>query len=216
MSDRSWPFCFLALPLLLASGCAELPLSDFGEAFAAAICEREARCCTPEERLSPTETECRADLRAQTEALEAMIVESVGAGRLRYDRGLAHDCFVAERARGCTDASTPAACDAMLAGLVPEGAACAHDHECAASCRPDANGDLVCQALGSAGEPCLADDHCAAHHYCEFFSTCTPTLPLGDPCDITSVCDDGLYCDLTATSPTCIAAPPACTGSLGT
>jgi hypothetical protein len=229
---------FLLVPaavfgLAFAPGCSgevdrqgSLDEQSFAEKFAAESCEAAAPCCDPAGY--PRSTTCASDLR---DSLTEYIAELDGL-QVRYDGQAAADCVAAAAAFASSCEATAEegemeACNRVFVGLVPEGAACERDVECAGDgdcnqdtgsgrcvieggrhlnqgepCNGSCDGNACSISVGgSAGSPVVqGEGYCYRSDglYCSEGRVCELLGGSGAGCTSSEGCVDGTYCDFLA------------------
>lgn len=182
----------MALVLATAS-CAKDP-EDFCQSWVEETCKAITGCCAS--GLKYDLEDCRISLSKSCE--NATQVEQVHAGSVIFHSGAASDCFgTISTCADITAASVKAstlegitACNNMLTGFRPLGAACSANSDCEASgefayCFDPGSGSGVCVKV-------IVDDQACS------FAFATNELHM---------CSDGKYCDLSSFTPSSSAPP---------
>lgn len=187
-------FGWVGMALLLATGsCAKDP-ENFCEGWVEDTCQAIAGCCATGAKYDLEN--CRISLSNNCQSVTK--VERVHAGEVIFNSGAASDCFGTIETCADLEASSSKApdfeqtkaCNNMLTGFRPLGAACDDDSDCErsgefASCYGSANGSGVCVKV-------IVDEA-----VCSFAFESNELL----------VCPDGKFCDLSAFKPS-PSAPP--------
>lgn len=230
MLRQSLLFAVLGLGgVLVSSGCsgsttddggaASVPKDQFISRFVDAVCDSVGPCCQ-NAGFTYDAAGCKALGNAELSKDFALDRPNV-----KYDAAAGGKCIEAVRkaVQSCStiDIVGGPECSGVLAGTLPEGAACEASIECAApagahahydSPGPDPQGVCVVEARGKTGDPCGAT--CTEHDsgsdcfgsssssgtaicytndglYCD--QTCKPLIAVGQPCEAEG-CVDGAYC----------------------
>lgn len=203
---------FTALALACA-GCGvsttattTIPIEDLGTEYATTTCGLVTDCYGEVVRNLflglASEDACVAQFtQGYTDGALPLYQQAIARGTLRYDGANAQACVDALQANGCgfTTSRTPAACDALLVGLVAAGGACSINEECAgdAYCSNATTCPGTCQPRASAGGACASDEACETGLRCSTTSgTCVAPALEGAPCQGTTGtdCTGGTIC----------------------
>jgi Dickkopf N-terminal cysteine-rich region len=223
-----------ALGLVSVSGCGggdndgtastPIPIAEIDAKFTHSVCAKVFSCCDMAERtkffeaFNPVPTtveECENQFGVLVKFAFDSWRSSVSAGRASYDENKAGQCIATVDNTACSDfdSSGGEVCEAMFAGTVAAGQACAGDFECVQGnyCQglgaPGSQG--MCAALPGANEAC-PDGQCADGTYCKS-GTCAALEANGQGCEEPENCQSG-YCDASASPAVCAEAPATCDG----
>lgn len=126
--------------------------------------------------------------------------DAFAAGTIRASQDAIARCRAALDANTCTPATraawraATAACDQLIAGVQPAGAACSIDEECAAGfCARTADACGTCRAKQPVGAACDASVECASQ-ICGAGTCQTGGLAIGAACAVDAQCASGLAC----------------------
>lgn len=184
-----------------------ISIDTFPRAFLAALCGHIFKCCDRDiaEFFGTTPQECVATLRPEFSSDFATVQNSVDAARTAFSAEKAAACVDALAESRCDAASTGAAgwetlCDKVFVGLLPSGARCEEEIECAdGACVASASSAVTtCQKPPAGGERCVAS--CAPGFTCDPFSSrCVVLGKTGDECEFdfdcaSDFCDEG-FCE---------------------
>lgn len=178
---------FAALALLGTAGCDSAPES-FCSGWVSDTCDAIAGCCKGGAKYD--RGLCVVELSSYCE--EATRVEDVHAGGIVFDSGAASDCFPS--VDSCEDVGTAndptfeqsLACNRMISGFRPVGAACQDDDQCVVA------GEYGACYQGGGG---LGGGICAEVEIAE--GSCGFDVET----NILTVCGDQQYCDVSAWVP---------------
>ncbi|MBW2701611.1 MAG: hypothetical protein JRF33_12415 [Deltaproteobacteria bacterium] len=203
---------FLPLLMALASvhlacqthtggGGEKLALDDFADGMKGAYCDHIEKCGL-EWFWKSEEDMCCEDLFWQSTDAFEILVESVQAGRLRYDGESAHECLSSFLSAECyfsADTYQNLMCDRAFTGEVDEGGTCYQNVECGEGFRC-VGCPGICQPFKELGEPCDSQSECnqAVADCLEGgldTRVCTELGDEGDICDYRWDCKEGLTCD---------------------
>ena len=141
-----------------------------------------------------------AFMSSMTETNAIRIQASVDAGRMTYDESALSGCRSAIGAATCSDleAGEPAACKAVLAGVVAVGDPCLRSEECASGwCKDGGTCPFLCAAKKADGEVCSSDGECTSDACNTTTHLCVANAPgaAGESCGWGDAeCQAGLYC----------------------
>lgn len=194
-----------------------IPLEDFPNVYADALCDNLASCCT-QSGYTYDANECKATVKGFVGLFGGL----VDKGTVKYDASAAGACMsqVPAYAKGCLQGSlASAACDSVFVGTVPEGGACTQSSECVEPPGGGADcdqGKCVPEKRGVAGDACGwtcteqgsstscsgtsgdSNTRCFTNDglYCESTSnTCKQRIAIGGSgCDWEESCVDGAFC----------------------
>lgn len=187
----------------------ELPFEQFGDAYRDAQCERAVAC-----RLMPDADTCKATLRADRWAAEA--VAAVSFGDLTYDPKAGQSCVDTLAAFTCESFElipdgVRDVCDPVFGNRRGEGEACKSTAQCegvSSTCEGACGGGCcegLCKgaaALGQEGDECGEElPECGDELRCQFddvemLNLCKPLAGPNEPCS-EGQCIDGYACDAT-------------------
>jgi hypothetical protein len=183
----------------------EIPVEDLGAHYATTTCGAVTDCYGDTVRALflglATETDCVTQFtNGYQDGALPLYQQAIAAGTLRYDAANAQACIDALEALGCgfTTSRTPAACDALLVGLVANGGACSINEECAgdAYCANATTCPGTCQPRVGAGAACPDDEACTTGLRCGSAHTCVAPALEGAPCQGSTGtdCAGGVIC----------------------
>ena len=226
MSRRT--FGMLVPMLLCAWGCDDgsgLPTadSDWCPQYAAAVCQHRLSCCGSTLGLSlqlssfgissqaPLE-QCTYLVQASCEFTSDMSLASVTAGRMQFDGAAREACLRSIAYASCqSGTSTDDPCGRVFIGVVPLGAECANDDECAGEafcditpgtspgrCRSKGGEGAMCPLPTSSSSSdtgqCLAPLRCVGGPILTRFCVATGTAGAGASCGSDVNCVAGYHC----------------------
>lgn len=187
-------------------------LLNFAMSISAEVCTKIFECCTPQERIdrlgmtSESVEQCADQSGFLGFAFGyGQFDDSIKAGRIAVDIGMADLCLRAIRDTACGNFSALTSvdrfvpgCRAVFAPLVDQGGDCTLDQECISGVclTNEAAGTSTCQPLPTDGQACPAY-RCAEGLYCDSFlfgePTCMPQRGAGESCGDASQCESE-YC----------------------
>lgn len=187
-------------------------LLNFAMAISGEVCAKMFECCSSDERINKLgmSSESVEQCADQSGFLGfafgyGQFDDSIKAGRIAVDIGMADLCLGAIRETSCGNFSALTSvdrfvpgCRAVFAPLVEQGGSCTLDQECiSGACLSDeAAGKSTCEPLPTDGKPC-PDYRCADGLYCDSFlvgvPTCLPQRAPGESCGDPSECESE-YC----------------------
>lgn len=190
--------------IALAAGCDsnsnEVPLSQFGQRSADAVCDKVYQCCTLSDaeltahmRYSGGRAACGSKNRDSMGFWAAVIGQEQDKGRLAYDPKLAHRCLEAFAATTCDGHKRNVViegCDTFITPKTPAGSPCQASESCIGGSCVDAgeNKEGVCQAFATENTSC-AERSCAKGLRCDATSKlCVPQRPNGEACQTNAEC----------------------------
>ncbi len=182
--------------------------------IAKVACHNLYRCCSEGEiedflNVSEprTEPQCQEDVKRLCERGVARLDASISAQRVRFDSDTMNNCLEAlvapDDACATVETTLPWAEECMNSawvGLVADGGQCFGNFECGSRdsfCAPN----QTCTAKPTNGQACGVAG-CATGNFCQA-GTCRPQSGAGQPCTSELQCQDPLFCDFTAVTPTC-------------
>jgi hypothetical protein len=213
---------FVSLLLATCGGGGEksIPISQYGDRLLDALCASSVRC----EEL-PDDAICRA----VTVVDVAQIVADVGSGKTIYDGAAAAACLDVIAATDCNTSDaitiTPEPCRKAFQGTLAAAATCYTNTECVSlsctlptTCTEGACCAGQCDAVPvqvAAGGDCSDPQSlCVSSAVCRpgangVALTCQPRVGVGQPCEDTTDCAAGLFCQvpITANVGSCVRYP---------
>ncbi len=166
-----------------------------------------------------SETDCRADVGRRCKRAMANEAHSFEQKRVTFDSRVMNNCLESLTAPDGTCATIEAklpwaeACASNAwVGAVADGAECEHGYECA-SIDSFCSGSKKCVAKPGNGQPC--GPGCKSGLFCNG-ATCEPLVGAGQSCTSSAQCTTGLFCDVSALQPSCVAlrnSGETCTGN---
>lgn len=193
-----------------SSGGAPLPLDQFAERAAAAVCNTIAPCCGAQ-GIQYDDAACKAGWKG---FYDEWMIEPVKAGLVKYDENAAGGCMAWMETRSCTaPTDSPEACAQAFQGTKNAGEACTTEMECIsppggfASCGSGPGGTAgtcVQEPRGKVGDVCggTCTDHGDGSISCSVAGTEPPGTSVAN-----CFTNDGLYCDGTCKALAVIGAP---------
>jgi len=203
--------------------------ASFSHVFSQLYCRRVFSCCLPAERPTGMDDEPTCELKEEDVAL-AIGMDLITRERSRYDHDAATTCL-----RNLTNARCGAlfsrdvgrfvACQDILKGLLPNGASCDADIECAggrcggSGCEITpaprcANGEyfdgVMCEARHETGAACSSPTECLTSLTC-LGDHCGAPLADGEPCSTPRDCIG--TCTIVAGQSPAFCRPAVCSGS---
>ncbi|NMB74060.1 MAG: hypothetical protein GYA21_02890 [Myxococcales bacterium] len=187
-----------------------IPLQNSCSEYQKAICDLLERCELSIMFEMENHARCQDALGMCDEGFQRM-VDSVNAGRIRYDGTQARTCLDQIKALSCLDISEVfdnelEACQSVFTGLVTADADCYFSDECAAGLYCDESTSQCpgkCRAYAGSGASCVDSECDPAQAECNG-SVCVPLAGPGQPCDNVS-CAEGLNCDSSTSPARCVA-----------
>lgn len=189
---------FLGTALLISASCGgstegatagPIPIADLPSAYASAVCDTIAPCCSS---LSITfdPSTCRSAIISTVQAS----INQVNPANYTYDANAAGACLVSVRTAlaSCQSPGHPGVCDAAFQGHLAEGATCTSSIECAAPIDGTAScsgGVCVVRRRGKVGDPCFWSCHEEGT-----ITSCSGTGVNELPGQSRCFDNDGLYC----------------------
>jgi hypothetical protein len=138
-------------------------------------------------------------------------VASAKAGKAHYDGAAARACLDATKNKDCAATSTPAVCDQVFTGTVPNGARCINDVVCVPGsfCARPTSDTAPCDGTCTPADTlCNKDSQCTGGRVCDWsMSTVTSMGTCANPvapgaaeqsCGTNNGCAPGLYCSSTS------------------
>jgi hypothetical protein len=197
---------FVMVPALMALACggdSGVPLDQFPDQYAQAMCAQNFACCTAADIMSRTMQDCVDTGSSNLFFLAVAISDAQSGGRASYDGKQMSACIGALKKMSCADwpdsqgANQPPACRAAVTARVADGGACLNDFECTAGrCRgadqsttPITYG--MCTAGVAVGGSCANGETCAAGAYCEgtgASASCAAVKRAGEACTQRAQC----------------------------
>jgi Dickkopf-like protein len=154
-----------------------------------------------------TEDECKADVERLCTPSLAQRNFSLKNNRVRFDAKAMNACLSAIEAPDGTCATlsailpwTAACMNSAWTGITADGATCNFTYECGTDSTCAAG---VCTPKPASGQPCGTG--CASGLFCNNVGKCASQVGAGQTCTSDPQCMKGLFCDFSATSPTCTA-----------
>lgn len=220
---------FLGAALLISASCGgstegstagPIPVADLPSAYASAVCDVIAPCCSGL-GVSIDPSTCRSTVISTVQAS----INEANPANYKYDANAAEACLASTRSAlaSCQSPGNPGTCDAAFQGKLAKGAVCTSSIECAspsdgtASC---SGGVCVVKRRGKVGDPCYWSCHeegtstfCSGTGinelqgqsrcfdndglYCSDTGTCTQQKQNGVACSDDQECTSG-RCDFTS------------------
>jgi len=193
-------------------------IDDFQSKLADAFCKNAVEC-----QQAPDLTSCKAAIQVKSRLFETLVAK-VKSKVIAYDADKAGECIDSITTASCAftgfrgEASNP--CQETFAGTVAANGACTIDFECASQgicvqTDPNCDSDLMCcPGTCRAATPTVPLGGDCTNANCDYTGYCSSatnkcTAPLttaGASCDEFDACANPMYCDLFATTPTCVTA----------
>jgi hypothetical protein len=216
---------------LLALGCGSssgsngggggVPVEQFPQKYAEAICGQNFKCCDASELAGKTMSGCVSSNQSGLTLFVSIINDSVAKGRSGYSAQQMGACIASLKALSCDDfkkqtGENQAACMAAITPKVALGGACQGDFECIGGVCPDGDpgtlsgmpmdGTCVTAPVEAAiGQSC-ANGPCASGYCDPADSTCKALKGAGESCDPNSLAGEcANTCDMNTSKCTCYA-----------
>jgi len=192
--------------VVLAMGCgggSGVPIDQFGQSYANAICAQNFKCCSSADLMGKTMSDCVNTNGLVFGAAVSTLQTAQSQGRVTYDAAKAGTCISGIRAMSCadwqkglTEANSPPSCSAVFVAKVAASGMCTSDQECTsgqycagldASKDPPTPG--TCAATVAMGGSCANGETCATDLYCgSTTQTCQPKKAAGTACSTDNEC----------------------------
>lgn len=134
-------------------------------------------------------------------------VATAKAGKAHYDGAAARACLDAIQNGACTDTTTPATCDQVFTGTVPDGGRCINDVACVPGsfCARPTSDTAPCDGICTAGGTmCNRNSGCSGGKVCDTTmgtamssGSCVTPVAAGaarEACGTNNSCASGLFC----------------------
>lgn len=212
---------FVCVTVVAMTACGGVGIDDFQEKLGEAFCKNAVEC-----QNAPDLASCQAALQLHSRFFETLVAKAK-AKVITYDSDLASQCIDNFATAGCafsgfhSDPEDP--CADMFVGTVATGGACTISLECAnggicEATDPNCDSDVTCCPGTCMAVPTVplggncSTASCETGYCLSTNDTCTaPIATAGAPCTDFDACANPMYCDVFATSPTCVT--PAARGA---